>query len=128
MKKIFNNLRIFKTTDEICGTWTTEDGSGFSMIMGAWINFKSNGSGEYERWTNGDNETSYHLKGNFSWKRIDKDKIEIDELKNSKKELISYKIKKVNNRLELSNQENKIVGSTEIEEFWDFAQVMFKRK
>ena len=121
-------LSFFSKRDEICGEWHTEDGSGFSMIMGSWIEFKSNGKGNYESWSNSEDDTGYKFSGEISWKRIDKNKIEIRDLTNSTKEIINYKIQKVNNRIELSNLEKKKVGSVEMEEFWNFAQIMFRQK
>lgn len=37
-------LNIFKQKDEVCGNWSSEDGSGFSMVKGSWVLFKSDGT------------------------------------------------------------------------------------
>ena len=74
---------MFNFKDEISGEWFTEDGSGFSMIMGSWVEFKSNGSGKYESWSNSNDDTGYHFSGDFTWKRIGKKQIEISEINTS---------------------------------------------
>lgn len=124
MNTIFNKiLTLFKHKDEICGEWVTDDGSGFSMIMGSWIKFNSNGTGEYESWSNSPGDLGYNYDGDFLWSRIDNNKIEIILLPEKTKEIIAYKLQKVNNRIELSNLEKK---KNELDGFWNFAQIMFK--
>lgn len=118
-------LNIFKQKDEICGNWSSEDGSGFSMMMGSWVSFKSDGTGEYESWSNGDDDTSYNNAGKFTWKRTNKQQIEITEL-NSAPELIDYKIKTINGAKELSNLSHEMTGNHRLEGFWNFYQNLYK--
>lgn len=118
-------LNIFKQKDEICGNWSSEDGSGFSMMMGSWVSFKSDGTGEYESWSNGDEETSYNYTGKFTWKRTNKKQIEIRELNNTP-ELIDYTIKIINGIEELSNLNFKMAGNHKLEGFWNFYQNLYK--
>lgn len=125
IKKIF---RLWKTKDELCGDWLTEDGSGFSVIKGSWIQFKSDGNGKYESWSNNNDETSYNLSGEINWNRISENKIEIIEKDNSEKTIIEYKLEKVNNRIELSNLHSDNVSKNDIKGFWFFYQVMFRKK
>jgi len=126
MRNFINRLTAFlKSKDELCGEWITEDGSGFSIMMGAWIAFNPDGTGAYESWSNSGDDTGYHFKGALAWKRITWNQIEITELANPTKETIRYKLQKVNNRIELSNLDDPHAG---IEGFWNFAQIMFRKK
>lgn len=126
MGNFINRLTAFlKSKDELCGKWITEDGSGFSMIMGSWIEFKPDGNGKYESWSNSQDDTGYNFTGEFTWKRISKGQIEITQQENATKEIINYKFQKVNNRIELSNLDN---SDAAMEQFWNFAQIMFRKK
>lgn len=118
-------LNIFKQRDEIWGNWYSEDGSGFSMVKGSWVLFKSDGTGEYESFSNGDDETSYNYAGKFTWKRTNKKQIEITEL-NKNPELIDYKIKTINGVKELSNLSFEVEGNYKVEGFWNFYQTVYK--
>ncbi|MBB3696971.1 hypothetical protein KMW28_21995 [Flammeovirga yaeyamensis] len=116
--------KLFKR-DELIGEWNTEDGSGFSIIMGSWIKFRKDGSGHFKSWANVDEEASYNLDGSFNWKRINEKTISIQEHKSEIIEIIEYRIENSNNRTVLtSEQEQK--GTVNIEGFWNFSQVMFK--
>lgn len=116
-------LNIFKQKDEICGNCSSEDGSGFSVVKGSWISFKSDGTGKYESWCNGDDETSYNYAGKFTWKRTNKKQIEIKEF-NKNSELIDYKIKTINGVKELSNLNFEMAGNYKLEGFWNFYQTL----
>lgn len=118
-------LNIFKQRDEIWGNWSSEDGSGFSMIMGSWVSFQSDGTGEYKSYSSGDDETSYNYDGKFTWKRINKKQIEITE-HNKSPELINYKIKTINGVKELSNLSFEVEGNYKLEGFWNFYQTLYK--
>ncbi|MEO8515795.1 MAG: hypothetical protein ABI426_03580 [Flavobacterium sp.] len=129
MNNLFSKLLFFlNPKDELSGEWHTEDGTGFSMIMGSWIEFKPNGEGKYESWSNSEEDDGYSYNGEIIWQHIGENKIEITKIGESKKETIIYKLKKINNRLELSNLNKKKVGSIEVDGFWHFSQVMFKLK
>ncbi len=129
MNKIIDKLmNFFRLKDEILGEWHTEDGSGLSMIMGSWVEFRQNGNGKYERWSNSGEETSYYYKGDFTWKRIGEKQIEVIEQIDTEQHIINYKLENINNRIELSNSEKTKIGAVKIEEFWNFAQIMFKLK
>ena len=68
------------------------------------------------------------LNGEINWIRKGKNTIEIIDIKNSERTQIEYKLTLTNNRIELSNLNNKKVGKIELEGFWFFSQVMFKIK
>ena len=123
LSKLKNRFR----TDELFGQWHTEDGSGFMIVMGSWIEFRKNGTGSYESWSTADDETGYNYKGDFNWKRLGKNRISIQEMNSEKVEIIEYKIDFVKGRKELTSKQKQI-GSVTIEGFWNFAQVMFRRK
>ena len=122
---ILSKLKTRIKKDELLGQWNTDDSSGFMIVMGSWVEFRKDGSGSYESWSNGDGETSYNYKGNFNWKRLEKNRITIQEINSEKMELIEYQIRKVNGRKELSSKQ-KQSGTDVIEGFWNFFQVMFK--
>lgn len=122
--KKFNSL--LKIRDEICGEWITEDGSGFSIIMGSWIEFKKDGNGKYESWSNSGEETEYYNIEEFKWKRIGKKTIQIQENGSEKIELIKYNLTKSNGRIELTSSQPEL-EKFGIEAFWHFAQVLFKK-
>ena len=122
---ILSKLKTRIKKDELLGQWNTDDSSGFMIVMGSWVEFRKDGSGSYESWSNGDDETSYNYKGNFNWKRLEKNKITIQEINSEKMELIEYQIRNVNGRKELSSKQ-KQSGTVIIEGFWNFFQVMFK--
>ena len=122
---ILSKLKTRIKKDELLGQWNTDDSSGFMIVMGSWVEFRKDGSGSYESWSNGDDETSYNYKGNFNWKRLEKNRITIQEINSEKMELIEYQIRKVNGRKELSSKQ-KQSGTDVIEGFWNFFQVMFK--
>ena len=128
MNKIIEKLFFWYKRDELFGKWSTEDGSGFSIIMGSLIEFKKDGNGKYESWSNNDDQTEYKLNGEINWIRKGKNTIEIIDIKNSERTQIEYKLTLTNNRIELSNLNNKKVGKIELEGFWFFSQVMFKIK
>lgn len=126
MGDFISRLTAFlRSKDELCGEWITEDGTGFSIIMGSWIEFKANGTGKYKSWSNSKDDSGYNFNAEFIWKRMNKDQIEITDLASQKKETINYKLQKVNNRIELSNVDNSNSG---MEEFWNFAQIIFRKK
>lgn len=123
----FKNIKaLLKIKDELCGEWTTDDATGFYIMMGSWVLFKENGEGEYQSWANQNDESGYNLKGIFIWKRLTNNKIEITNKAANTIEIIEYKIEKINNRLELSNIKANKIGDVTLEEFWNFSQVMFK--
>jgi len=123
----FISQLISKLTSQenLHGEWTTEDGSGFSMIMGSWIVFKKDGTGSYESWNNGGEEDGYLFKGDFLWKKTDDLQIKIQE-SNKPDEIVNYQFKNIQNRIELSNSDNK--DQSELEQFWNFGQVLFRLK
>ena len=69
LKRVKKSLR----SDELFGKWDTDDATGFGIMMGAWIEFKPNGTGSFESWENSDN--GYEFKGDFKWERIGDKKI-----------------------------------------------------
>ena len=86
MKKIFRQiLALLNSKDELCGKWTTEDGSGFSIVMGSWIEFNSDGTGKYRSWSSSNDDTGYDISEEFFWKRLGKTQIEIVEFSDSEK-------------------------------------------
>ncbi|MFT3796634.1 hypothetical protein [Flavobacterium sp.] len=121
------NWFSFLSKDELCGQWSTDDGSGFSMIMGSAIHFKPDGTGTYQSWGgNEDDDTGYDFSGEFTWKRTGKKEIEITKIPDGKPETVRYKLTKWHNLTELSNSESHPIGHTTIEGFWDFYQTLFK--
>ena len=121
-----NFLSFFKKKkiqDELCGEWSTCDHSGFYGIMGSWMEINKNGSGKYESWSNSGDEDNYNYSGEFTWERIDYNKISINE---SKTEIIEYEINYENGRIELTSS-NPNFEKYGIKSFWLFAQIMFKK-
>jgi hypothetical protein len=113
--------------DELCGKWTTDDGTGFIVMMGSWMEIRPDGTGSYESWAGSDDDTGYEFKGNFTWRRLGPDTICIQKKGADKEEWIKYKIEYVNGREELTS-EQKQMGSVLLKGFWDFAQVVFRVK
>lgn len=108
--------------DELCGEWDSDDGTGFIMIMGAWMKINTNGTGKYENWSKGD----YNYNGEFEWERIGKNKIRIQDKGSEKIEEIKYKLEKINGRIELTSSQPEL-EKFEINAFWKFGQIMFKK-
>ena len=124
---LFENIKRLFNKDELCGEWNSDDGSGFMMIMGSWMKIKRDGTGKYESWSEGDDETGgYNHNGEFDWKRIGENKIRIQEKDSEKIEEIEYELRKHNGRIELTSPQPEL-KKFEIDAFWNFAQVMFKR-
>ncbi|MGG5209565.1 hypothetical protein ACQWU4_11505 [Chryseobacterium sp. MIQD13] len=121
---MFNFIKKLFLKETLTGEWLTEDGSGFSMIMGSWIEFKRDGTGSYESWYNG--EESYHLKGSFNWVKTGPFQIKIQE-SNKDPEIIDYRFQTIHNRTELLNSSGKVDGKTEFEQFWNLGQTVFKK-
>lgn len=76
--------RIFSSTpkDELVGRWTNEDGSGISMMHSTVYDIKEDGTGMHygsgSRPTNtGNDEEEYFDEIPFTWKRINKNTIEL---------------------------------------------------
>lgn len=126
MNFIHQFLSKLNFKENLYGEWITEDGSGFSMIMGSWIVFKKDGTGNYESWHNGTEEDSYIFKGDFLWEKTGIFQIKIQE-KDKPYEIIDYQFKKIKNRIELSNFGNE-KRKSEFEQFWNFGQVLFRIK
>ncbi|MDO5979139.1 hypothetical protein [Flavivirga spongiicola] len=126
--KLFDNIKQLIKKDELLGEWNSDDGSGFMMIMGSWMKIKFNGTGKFESWSEGDDETGgYNHSGEFDWKRIGQNKIRIQEKGSSKIEEIEYVLKKQNGRIELTSGQPEL-EKFEINAFWNFAQIMFKKQ
>lgn len=111
--------------DELCGEWSTCDGSGFYGIMGSWMKIRSNGLGNYESWSNSGEDDSYNYSGEFTWERIDINKIVFNKSETESIEIIEYDLSGMNGRNELTSVQPEL-GKVGIEAFWHFAQVMFK--
>ncbi|GAB5399213.1 MAG: hypothetical protein Aureis2KO_07980 [Aureisphaera sp.] len=125
---LFRNRKRGMQKDELCGEWNSDDGSGFMMIMGSWMNIKPDGTGAYKSWSEGDDEIGgYNQIGVFNWERIGQTQIRIQEKGSDIKEDIEYKIKKRNGRIELTSHQPKL-NALGIEAFWNFAQIMFKKE
>lgn len=127
LSRLFHSIKSFFVKDELCGTWCSEDGSGFRMIMGSWMEIKPNGTGRYESWHNSKDDTSYSIKGEFNWNRIDQNRIHIQENDTVKSVEIKYKIIRKNGRIELTSNDPEL-EKLGIDSFWRFGQVMFKNK
>lgn len=113
---------------ELVGYWDTEDGSGFSMIMGAWLEFKSDGTGSYESWHNDPfEENSYHLKGAFTWESLSENTIKLIETTKANErveDILTYHLK-VDSRVALTST-NPELEDVAMESFWKFGQALFK--
>ena len=116
---------IFNKKDEICGQWTTEDGAGFMISMGSWIEFKRNGTGTFKRWRNDESGSKQETKGKFAWKRSDEDKISIQEVGTQKLEEFHYKIETSDSGESLCSVVDPF-GEVKDDGFWNFGQVMFR--
>jgi hypothetical protein len=123
LKKILSKFKS-STTDELHGKWHSEDGTGFAMIMGCSIQFNPDGTGAYESSGTTD-QAPYSYSGMFNWRRLEKDKIVITTIENSKEELVHYKVENSNGRQELKNVTNG-TENCPLEEFWNLAQVVFR--
>lgn len=114
---------------ELVGCWDTEDGSGFSMIMGTWLEFNSDGTGSYETWhIDPFEEDSYHLKGAFKWENLSENTIKVIEttiINEHIEEILTYHLKKVGSRIDLTST-NPELEEVDMESFWKFGQVLFK--
>ena len=124
---IINKIQNLFKKDELFGQWHTEDGSGFMIVMGSWMELRKDGTGTYKTWSIGDDETSYNYKGDFIWERIAENRINIQEKDSEKTEMIEYKIIIINGREELTSKQ-KQMGSVKLKAFWHFAQIMFRLK
>jgi hypothetical protein len=124
---LFRKIKRLLKKDELCGEWNSDDGSGFIMIMGSWMKINTDGTGKYESWSKGDDETGYNFNGEFEWERIEKNKIRIKEDGAEKVEEIEYKLEKKNGRIELSSLQPEL-EKFGIDAFWNFAQTMLKKK
>lgn len=125
---LFGNIKRLLKKDELCGEWNSDDGSGFMMIMGSWMKINSDGTGKYESWSEGDDETGgYNYSGEFEWKRIGEKKIRIKENETEKIEVIEYKLESKKDRMELTSPQPEL-DRFGIEAFWNFAQTMFKKE
>jgi hypothetical protein len=112
--------------DELCGEWTTSDGSGFYGIMGSWMIIRPNGTGNYESWSNSGEDNSYNYSGEFNWERIDKNKIAFNESDTESIEIIEYDLSVMNGSKELTSLQPEL-SKVKIESFWNFAQVMYNK-
>lgn len=83
--------RLLLNQDELIGEWSSDDGSGFIIIMSAWIKFDENGTGTYTNFCAGDEEMGdINEKEHFKWQRLNDHTITIS-LNNKEEELIEYK-------------------------------------
>ncbi|BDD08264.1 hypothetical protein FUAX_06960 [Fulvitalea axinellae] len=125
--KLIENIKLLLSRDELCGEWSSDDWSGFMMIMGSWMRINPDGTGNYRSWGIGDEGCEhYDFTGEFEWERIGKDKISIHEKGADSPEVIQYRLAKVNGRTELTSLQPKM-GTIRLEAFWNFAQIMFKQ-
>jgi|GEM_PF-2653705 len=126
--KLFDNLKRLISKDELCGEWSSCDGSGFIIIMGSWMKIKSDGTAQYEIWGDESCENgAYNNKGEFKWHRMGDKKITIQEKGSNQKEEIKYELKKKNGRIELTSWQPELENFG-VEGFWNFYQIMFKKK
>ncbi|MCK7591629.1 hypothetical protein M0G43_13660 [Subsaxibacter sp. CAU 1640] len=125
---LFGNIKSLLKKDELWGEWNSDDGSGFMMIMGSWMKINSDGTGKYESWSEGDDETGgYNYSGEFEWERIGEKNIRIRENETEKTEEIEYKLERKNGRIELTSPQPEL-EKFGIDAFWNFAQKMFKKE
>lgn len=85
---------IFKTSDELVGTWETSNEGGFQIVMGSQLIVKQNGMGKLISWGIEDEEgNSLNENRNINWRRISQNQIEIKYEDESEYEKIEYLIK-----------------------------------
>ena len=119
-------IQNYLKKDELLGKWSTDDGTGFVIVMGSWIEIRRDGTGSYESWASGDDDTSYNYKGEFDWKRLERSKIRVQKSDSNEVEVLEYRIDIINGREELTSKQEDARKEVVIG-FWDFAQVMFRK-